>query len=762
MKTLFSVDPWKLIETELHRDDMRLSESLTSLGNAHFGMRGNFEEAYSGDCHHGVYLAGCWFPDKTKSGWRKNGYPEYFGKLINAVNMLEIDVSIDGERVDLFQNEVASFYRELNMEHGLLLRSATVRLSKGDVHIEVERFCSITRKELLAIKYRVRPSFAATVRFTPALDGNVRNLDSNYDETFWDIIAAGHGGGQAYLLSQTKENPFGAPRFLACAAMNAEGAEASAGEGRVWAQKQACVDAMETAECVKLVCVDTSRNHPDAEKLMEHVKSKLNLAMRAGYNALLAEQRGAWRARWDGMDIQIDGDDSIQQGIRYNLFQMYCAYDGEDPRLSIGPKGFTGEKYGGAAHWDTEMFCLPMILSTMGERAAQNLLMYRYLHLENAKRNAEKLGCKGALYPMATFTGEECHNEWEIAFEEIHRNAAIAYAIFYVHQYSGNDQYLETYGLPVLLEICRFWISRVNWNEKKRAYMILGVTGPNEYENNANNNWYTNRMAKFCLEQTASYVRARIGVAKLSKWNSSEREIAKFERVAKRIFLPQDKKAGVFLQQDGFLDKEIKPAASIPEGERPIHQHWSWDRVLRSCFIKQADVLQGLYCLRHLYDMDTIRRNFDFYEPLTVHESSLSACVHAILAANIQQYGKAMALFRRTARLDLDNINNNTEDGLHITSMGGSWLAIAKGFAGIRTLEGCLEFRPRVPLAFQSLSFRIKIQGRELEVRIEQETISVSLHEGAPIMVKMRERWYPLKPGWPIRVALLEDERERA
>ena len=215
--------------------------------------------------------------------------------------------------------------------------------------------------------------------------------------------------------------------------------------------------------------------------------------------------------------------------------------------------------------------------------------------------------------------------------------------------------------------------------------MILGVTGPNEYENNVCNNWYTNRMAKFCLEQTVRYVRSVIGTKALRKAGGSARELSEFQRVAEKMYLPEDKRLGVFVQHDGFLDKELRPADSLDAAERPLNQHWSWDRILRSCFIKQADVLQGLYCLRHLYDRDTIDRNFAFYEPMTVHESSLSPCVHAILAADCGRYDKAVEMYRRTARLDLDNVNNVTEDGLHISSMCGNWMAIFKGFAGGRT-----------------------------------------------------------------------------
>ena len=746
MKTLFGIHPWKLVETKLHREDMRLAESLTSIGNAHMGMRGNFEEQYSGDSHRGTYLAGVWFPDKTRVGWWKNGYPAYFGKVINGVNLMEMAVSVDGEPVDLACAEVTDFYRELDMEHGLLLRRFTLRMARGAVTAEVERFASIARKELLAIRYRITPSFAAEVTFAPALDTNVRNEDSNYDEMFWTPLDQGFAGGSAYVMARTGENPFGAPCFTVFAAMGAGEAKArEAMEGRVEAQVMRKVQAGETAAAVKLACVDTSRNHDTEGQLRDHVLDTLRRAEGAGYEALRAEQCVAWRERWDGMDVRIGHDEAAQQGIRFNLFQMLCTYDGGDPRLNIGPKGFTGERYGGATYWDTEMFCLPMILSVLGEEAGKSLLMYRYLQLEKAKENAEKLGCEGALYPMVTFSGEECHNEWEITFEEIHRNAAIFYAMYLYHRYSGDDRYLRTYGMPVMLEICRYWMSRVTWNERKRVYMILGVTGPNEYENNVSNNWYTNRMAKFCLEQTAHYAQAYMGAKELRGLGTSQQEMGRFERMAKKIYLPEDKKLGIFVQHDGFLDKEIFPASALDPAERPLNQHWSWDRILRSCFIKQADVLQGLYCLRDRYDGETIARNFNFYEPLTVHESSLSPCVHAILAADIGAYDKAVELYHRTARLDLDNVNNDTEDGLHITSMAGSWMALVKGFAGMRTETGVLELNPHVPHAFRSFAFTIKIQGREIICEVEDGFLTLTLSRGAPIMLKVYGRWWALE-----------------
>lgn len=746
MKTLFSIDPWKLTETQLHRDEMRLSESLTSTGNAHMGARGNFEEKYSGDSHPGTYLAGVWFPDKTRVGWWKNGYPEYFGKVPNAPAILEIGVRVNGEEIDLARNEVAAFRRELDMEHGILSRAFTVRFAQGEAACETERFFSAARPEILAIRYRVTPSFDAEVCFTSAVDANVRNEDSNYGGTFWQPKGEGAEEEKSWILSQTKENEFGTPRFTVCCAFSCGGGEHGAAQGRAQRAVTKTVRAGETAELVKLVAVATSRDFAEDDELKAHTLDALVTAESAGYDALRREQADAWRARWDNMDVVIENDAAAQQGIRFNLFQLLSTYDGSDLRLNIGPKGFTGEKYGGATYWDTEMFCLPMVLSTLGQDAAKALLRYRFDQLPQAMANAKKLGCAGALYPMVTFTGDECHNEWEITFEEIHRNAAIFYAIWYYYTYTGDKDYLKQYGMPVMLEICRYWVSRVSWQPKRRKYMILGVTGPNEYENNVNNNWYTNRMAKFCLETFFDLVQYVTGAICVRDRGMDGPELLRFARVAKNLYLPE-RNDGLCEQQDGFFDKDLRDVSTLAPEERPLNQHWSWDRILRSCFIKQADVLQGMYCLRHLYPNDVIRRNFLYYEPMTVHESSLSPCVHAILAAQLGEEEKAVEMYARTARLDLDNINNDTEDGLHITSMCGSWMAIVKGFAGMRTERQELHIEPCAPEAFGPFSFRIMYQERLVQVSLRGDTCSLLLVSGSPLIMFFYEECVVLHKG---------------
>lgn len=735
----FEIHPWKVVETGLDKERMRLSESLTSTGNGYMGMRGNFEEDYTGDTHLGTYIGGVWFPDKTRVGWWKNGYPLYFGKVINAVRLNGIHVEVDGETLDLNTAQVEAFYRELDMQNGLFLRRFTVRTAGGSVQVEAERFVSLAQKELLAVRYRLTPDYDAHVVMRPYLDANVRNLDSNYEETFWDMLEEEETEDALALLTKTKENPFGTPRFAVSAAMScwADGLEMAGrrlDSGYVETRYEGDVAAGEDVVMEKYALCFTSRDYD--EKVLSTLSLKAAARTReVGYDALRDAHTAAWRDRWAGCDVTIQGDDAAQQGIRFNLFQLLSTYSGDDARLNIGPKGFTGEKYGGATYWDTEAYCLPVYMAIAGQDVAKQLLLYRWLQLDGAYHNARQQGLKGALYPMVTFTGVECHNEWEITFEEIHRNGAIAHAIFSYATYTGDMDYMLREGLDVLCGVARFYTDRVHFSNRHGKYMIHGVTGPNEYENNVNNNWYTNRIAAWSIGLFVTQAR-RASQERRRELAITEDELAHMVDVVEKMYYPEDAELGIFVQHDTFLDKELMPASDIPAGERPINQHWSWDHILRSCFIKQADVLQGLYFLNHLYDVETIRRNFDFYEPMTVHESSLSPCVHSILAAQLGYRQKAVEMYQRTARLDLDNINNDTDDGLHITSMAGSWLAIAHGFAGMRTTDG-LSLSPFLPDAWQGYAFQFHYRGRVIRVSVRPGQALVELLQGKPLKMTL-------------------------
>jgi maltose phosphorylase len=675
MKRLFDIDPWKIKTAVLDKEEKRLQESLTSIGNGYMGMRGNFEEGYSGDTHEGTYLAGVWYPDKTRVGWWKNGYPEYFGKVINAMNFIAVGIFIDGEPLDLAKQPVADFHMELDMRRGVLNRSFLWKSEDdaAEIKFTFERFVSISQKELCLVRVTAEVlKGSADLEFHPRLDGNVTNEDANYEEMFWE--EAGRTlDAPVSLSTKTIPNPFGIDQFTVTAAMS----NRISGLGQTGCNESGLlveetfsglVSAGEKVVLDKRVAIVTSRDIPDAEQAFI-AKKMATEAAGEGYDRLLAAHERAWKARWAKADVKIMGNDEAQQGIRFNLFQLFSTYYGEDERLNIGPKGFTGEKYGGATYWDTEAYGVPIYLAVTEPEVTRNLLKYRHNQLPGAFHNAKQQGLKGALYPMVTFTGVECHNEWEITFEEIHRNGAIPYAIYNYTAYTGDESYLAEEGLEVLSAVSRFWADRVHFSQNKQCYMIHGVTGPNEYENNINNNWYTNRLASGCCVYfgklgEVSGTRRALGITAAEK--------AKWQDIIDNMYFPYDEERQVFVQHDTFLDKDLKPVSALDKADLPLNQHWSWDKILRSCFIKQADVLQGIYLFGDEFTLEEKERNFDFYEPMTVHESSLSPCIHAVLAAELHKEEKAVELYQRTARLDLDNYNNDTEDGLHITSMTGA------------------------------------------------------------------------------------------
>jgi len=746
--------PWQIIEEGFHPEDNRLFESLMSLGNGHIGHRGNFEEDFSGDSLQGSYAAGVYYPDKTRVGWWKNGYPEYFAKVLNGTNVIGIHLTIDDEIVDLGKTTPENFTRILDMKNGCLDRTFTYKVNGKSFDFKIKRFVSYDTVEVGAISYEITAHDDALIKFLPYLDGNVRNEDANYDEFFWESCEAYCDKSISTISMKTKKTGFtvnAAMKSKLVVAGQTIATPVTFDKKDIYVEHgfEANIKSGESATLYKFFSVVTDRDHL-LDNLDHQVKSQVDYAFSEGFDTLFSAHTAKWAEIWKEADIEIDGDTAAQQGIRFNIFHMKQTYNGEDPRLNIGPKGFTGEKYGGSTYWDTEAYCIPFYLSTSHEEIPRNLLVYRYNHLEKAIENAAKLGLKGALYPMVTMNGEECHNEWEITFEEIHRNAAIAYGIFNYIRYTGDSEYLVEYGLEVLLNISRFWADRVNYNPYKDSYMMLGVTGPNEYENNVNNNWYTNLMASWTLEyslEALEYVKnsnPKRADEVLSKYKFESSEFSTWKDIIQKIYLPEIEDLDVFAQQDGYMDKEQILVSELDTSDLPLNQKWSWDKILRSCFIKQADVLQGIFFLSEKYDLDTKRRNYDFYEPRTVHESSLSPCVYSIIAGEIGYHNKAYELYQRSARLDLDNYNNDTDDGLHITSMAGTWMSVVYGFGGFSTADGKPKFNPFLPKQWNGLKFHMLFRNRLLVVSVNNDTVNIEMVSGDSLEIDVYGKTYTL------------------
>lgn len=747
MNKYLQTDPWCIIEEGFHVNKQLASESIFSLGNGHIGQRANFEEYYSGETMLGSYIAGIYYPEKAERGNWKNGYSESNDRIINAPNWTAISVRLNDDRLDLAEWDIQNFRRVLNMREGFLERTFEAVSFKGPrIQVSVKRFLSMAETEVGAISYSVKSlNYEGRISFLPLIDGDVRNKYTNFNEQFWNVLQTKTEQDVSHLWVQTRRMD-----FHVCAALTyvlyKNNEQLNVNPTKIEKEKVAGfsvgtdVRIGDTICLNKYVAIINSLNHP-REELTERACTLARAAKAKGWNQLFEEHTAVWADKWLHSDIIIDSDIAAQQAIRYSIFQLNQTYNGNDARLNISPRGFTGEKFAGATRWDTEAICIPFYLCTSPQNVSKNLLLYRFRHLPKAIQNAEKLGFTNgaALFPVSTFNGGESHNEWEYTFEEVHRNGIIAYAIYNYIRYTGDTKYLEEYGLRVLIGIARFWCQRVNISTEKKKYVILGVTGPNMYENNVNNNWFTNYIAVWSLK----YAIECIENVKKSNFRTFEdisqsiqftnAEVFQWKDIIENMYFPKNKELGIFLQQDGFLDKTLTKVSEIPDSQLPIIQHWTWDRIVRSSLIKQADVVQGLYFFEEDFDKEIIRKNFNFYEPLTVHESSLSPCTHSIVASMVGNKQKAYELYLQTARLDLDDYNNEVEEGLHITSMAGTWLTVVQGFGGMRVKKDKLHFNPQIPDKWNAFAFNVLFRGNQLNIRIEKNRTIIQNIKGEDI-----------------------------
>ena len=761
MNKYLHIDEWNIVEEGFDPDRQRMSESIFSLGNGHIGQRGNFEEQYDSDSYQASFVAGIHFTERTRVEWWKNGFSRFTSHMPVAADWSLIKLRLVNEELDLAHWNVTHFCRRLNMQEGIYEREVEATSTKGNsLQLQVEHVVNMAHPSLCHIKYSVTSiNYTGHLSLLPLLSVE-EDEEISPEEKVWNILRSECGKECADLWTQTRRED-----NQVCYAMTYQffknHTESSHGAIRIEKERQSgyCLGADvrpgDRITLIKYVAVVSSLQQ-EVRHIVDVAQQKALQAKQLGWERLTADHRQAWHQIWEETDVRIEGDPAAQQAIRYNIFQLFQTYRGDDPRLNIAPKGFTGEKYGGNTYWNTELCCVPFFLLASPHDIVRNLLLYRYNQLPRAIENARRLGFDGgaALFPQVTNNGDECHSEWEITFEEIHRNNIMVYAIAQHALMTGKIDYIASNGLELMIAVCRFWSQRVSFSEPKQQYVILGVTGPNGYENNVDNNWYTNFSCRMCLRITLEFMnhmrqhQPETLQRVMQKTHFDEAsETARWREIIDHLYLPYDEQRGIFVQNDGYLDKELRTTASLSPKERPINQHWSWDRILRSCYIKQSDVLLGLYLFAYLFDEETLRRNFEFYEPMTVHESSLSPFIHAILAARLGKLDKAYEHFMHSARLDLDDYNNEADQGLHITSMPGSWLAIVRGFGYFMIVDNTLpSFAPVRPPQWTSYSFKVYFRLATLQVTVGQEA-RITLTGPQAQEVILYGRHYLLQPG---------------
>ena len=510
LKNKYILDPWSIIENKFDSSKMIDSESIFSLGNGKIGQRGNFEEDFSGNQSIGNYISGIYYKDKTKVGWWKKGYPDYFAKMVNCPNWNTIRIEINNNVLDLNKCKVYSYKRELNMKEGWCERNVELETpNKEKIQIISKKFISLKRENIGVIQYSVKPlNKKINIKILPAINIDVKNNDANWNQPFLETTKVKSNNNYSIVKSKVINSNFEIATFFKTKYfINSISVQSRFSENKnenlIGSQSEFDLNPENKLTLLKIGGYVNS-NDTAKDEFENLINKELTSSMDLGFEGLLKENSKAWENIWNDSDIIIDGDVFSQQAVRFNIFQLNQTFNGNDPKLNIGPKGFTGEKYGGVTYWDTEAYCIPFYLGTKNSIVSKNLLLQRYNQLPNAIMNAEKIGLNhgAALYPMVTANGEECHNEWEITFEEIHRNAAIVQAIKKYVNFTDDFDFINKKAIKILIAISRFWSQRVNFSKELNKYVILGVTGPNEYENNVDNNWYTNYSARWCLQYT--------------------------------------------------------------------------------------------------------------------------------------------------------------------------------------------------------------------------------------------------------------------
>ena len=751
----FKTDPWKVIEEGFDPAYSRVSESVFSLGNESIGARGFFDEGGDVDSLRGCYTNGVYDIVQLPRSYR--GIVDKTHFMIPSADWLLTSLTLDGERLDLGKVRFRDFRRVLDLKEGTLTRSFVWETAAGKaLKLTFLRFLDMVHRERAYQRITLEPlNFSGEILLSSGLSFNVRH--EGHKTCFWRDTRIETGADRLCLQSRTtaSEQEVFAGAVLDLPALG----EVVTGEKTVGltARIPLMKGQAQRVEKRAVILFDASQG----DELWARGQKALAESAGVSLEEALQQQKGYWAGYWAVSDIEIEpaSDDektvaavaAEQQGVRFCSFQLAQTYNGGSMRHNIGAKGLTGEAYNGHAFWDTESCCLPFYLFTNPE-AAKDLLLFRYNTLPMARERAKMLDCRGACYPIATLNGDEACNLWQHASLQLQPSTAVAYGRWHYVHLTDDLPFLWTYGAEMLLEIARFLKSRVARGSRTGLYGFFGVMGPDEFHMMVNNNAYTNYMGKRTLEYAADALdrmqaeRPAEYAALAKKTSLDGSELADWRHVAEHMFLPQDE-TGLIEQHDGFFDLPHTDIAAVPQSEFPLYEHWSYDRIYRTDMIKQPDVLMMLYLYNSSFSRSVKEVNYSYYQPRTIHESSLSPAIHSILAAELDRMDEAVDLFGFATRLDLDNYNCNTREGLHITSIAMAWANIVYGFAGLRSDGDRLSFAPHLPERWRRLSFSLTYKGRILTVCMEPERTVIRLKSGVPMALVVYDESHTLDEG---------------
>ncbi len=735
----FVVEPWAVRETELDVDRLAQTESVFALANGHIGLRGNLDEGEPCGLP-GTYLAGVYEARPLPYAEAGYGDPEAGQTIINVTNGKIIRLLVEDEPFDIRYGELRRHERVLDLRAGVLRREVEwVSPAGRSVRVASTRLVSFTQRAVAAILYEVE----ALDGETPVVVQSELVANEKLPITESDPRAA------AALASPLESEFFGArdSRVILEHSTRASGLTMAAAMDHVIdgpVQTRATSESFEdigrllvTADLVpakplrivKFLTYGWSRQRSPLT-IVDQVAAALAQARDHGWEDLVAEQRAYLDDFWDRADVEVEGDAELQLAVRFGLFHTLQA-GARAERRAIAAKGLTGPGYDGHAFWDTETFVLPVLTYT-APHAARDALRWRHHTLALAQQHAASLGLEGAAFPWRTIRGQECSGYWPAGTAAFHVNADIADAVIRYVAASDDHEFASAEGLELLVETARLWHS-LGHHDAAGRFRIDGVTGPDEYSAIADNNIYTNLMAERNLREAFNVVNRH--PRRAAELGVDDEEAAAWRDAAKAIVIPHDEALGVHSQAEAFTQHEIWDFGATAPEQYPLLLHFPYFDLYRKQVVKQADLVLALHLRGDVFSDEEKARDFAYYEALTVRDSSLSACTQAVIAAEVGHLELAFDYHCESALIDLDDLQHNTRDGLHIASLAGTWIGAVAGFGGMRDHGGILSFTPRLPQALSRLTFRLCFRGRRLLVEVEHEQATYSLRGGSSLEI---------------------------
>ncbi len=746
---------YRIDDLKLEKDELLLNETIFHNANGYIGIRSNFEEGYpvGFDSIRGTYINGFYDIGSMPQAEKLHGLIEEKQTILNVADTQTIHLSVDGEVFNLFEGTVIKAERWLDMEQGITGRKVHWRSVSGkELELTIKRMASFQQLSLFTIEYSVKAlNFTGNLKITSYHLGDVRNYSNDKDPRvaaesprYLHPVKAFQESGITYLQSQTSSSG-----LYVCSAVTNLLSKAGRCHTTCSESSHRAVTTMgvpisegETVTLQKYSIFSDSIRHDDC---IIDAREKMAEALSRPLEYHYEKQRVYLKKFWEGCLLEIEGEDSLTTALNYNMYQLIQSV-GKDEHCNIAAKGLSGEGYEGHYFWDTEMYMEPFFNLTAPE-ITKNLISFRYNTLPSARENARLMGHeKGALYPWRTISGRECSGYFPSGSAAYHIDGDIAYSIISYYLATKDLEFIAVKGGEILFETARLWLEVGNYSQG--TFRINEVTGPDEYTCMVNNNYYTNVLAKYNLKWAVKFyhlLKAGDKSEVIEKITLTQEEIESFERAAESMYLPYNEELKINPQDDSFLHKKTWDLEATPKDKFPLLLHFHPLHLYRYQVCKQADTVLAHFILEDEQDLDTIKNSYDYYEKCTTHDSSLSTCVFSIMAAKLGRMEKAYDYFGDSALLDLFNTHKNTKDGIHTANMGGTYMAIIYGFAGLRMKERGISFAPGIPDKWDSYKFLLQYEASRIQVEINRDKSTFTLLEGSSKVIKVYDKDYELK-----------------